>query len=536
MLLYRRVLTLLAANMLVITMLLGIPMSASAEEGSGADAAPQAGGIKVMMNGNRYELYTAPLVSGGNVYLPVRDMGRLLGTIVSWNAAAKMVSMKYPELTVRLIYGSKHAIVNDRQVPLPAPFLNLQGQIYAPLRFFSEAAKAEVVWDETSKTVRITRKDTYIQPSPWSYIWLNPVTKEIYRALSDQHPVVLIGKLEGTVKGDISFYNGGFGGPISILTAVDKYTDDKLLLHYDEYSMLVRDNKIVSQKKASYAHSYQSNLTYFQLYRREGWLQRLVITDGKIVNVFDEQGNAINDYDLPMLTGQDEVFTVLNIGEDYLVVRPNRTGLLTLIDLKDHSVVVLADKLLIGEERTHALNNKALYSEDGLNFSGDMGHGSLDFIYYSPLDKKNRSVRLTYDRPSYEEERSNLPKPKSLSELAAVCSPETITSVNLQDGDLLYVPLNSTNKADHESINKVCRMLKKFVKSGVEETASTAEVEGFFHGMSISFADGSYLQVQEAGQNRLSIAIARGKQLVLDDLEAYKDFKHLKILPPRDGG
>ncbi|MBP3962896.1 hypothetical protein [Paenibacillus lignilyticus] len=72
--------------------------------------------------------------------------------------------------------------------------------------------------------------------------------------------------------------------------------------------------------------------------------------------------------------------------------------------------------------------------------------------------------------------------------------------MNLQDGDLVYIPLNSTNKADHESINKVCRMLKKFVKSGVEEAASIAEVETFFHGMSISFADGSYLQVQEAGQ------------------------------------
>lgn len=517
---------------LVVTMLLSTSMSAAAEDSSGAVDTSKASGIKVMMNGYRYELNSAPLVSRGNVYLSVRDMGQLLGTIVSWNAAAKLVSMKYPELSVKLGYGAKIATVNDHQIALTAPLLNLQGRIYAPLRFFSEATKAEVVWDAASKTVRITRKDTYRKLNVGSPIWYNRETSDIYMARNEQYPVVLIGTLDGSLVGNISVSSGGIGGSNSILTIVDQHINEERHVLYDAYSLFIQNSKIVSQKKATYVQRYESNTTYFQVERPGGWLQRSVMTDGKIVAVFDEQGKAINNYDLPALVGKDEVYSVLAVGDDYLVVRPNQSGLLTLIDLKDHTTAVLADKLLAGEERTYALNNKVPYSVDGLKYAGDMGHGSLDFFFYSPTATTNRSVRLTYDRPSYEEERNNLPKPKSLSELAAVCSPETVTSVSLQDGDLVYIPLNSTNKADHESINKVCRMLKKFVKSGVEGAASTAEVETFFHGMSISFADGSYLQVQEAGQNRLSIATGRGKQLVLDDLEAYKDFKNLKVLPP----
>ena len=489
--------------------------------------------IKVTFNGSEYKPKTAPFVSNGSVYLPVRDMGELLGTMVAWNSSAKTVTMNYPELTVNLVYGSKNAAANGKTVELTAPLLMVEGRIFVPLRFFSEATGAGVKWEPSLKTVSITRVDDFIKPQVWSGIWLNRKTGDLYTARDEQSPAVLIGKLDASIKGSVSFNAGGIGGGSgSVLTIVDNYGEPHV--QYDAYGILIQNNKIVSQKKVSYFQRYEQNVSYFQVYNPKGWLQYSVLTDGKIVTVFNEQGKAVKEYDLPALAGKDEVYSVLMIGEDYLVVRPNRTGLLTLIDLKDNTTVVLADKLLSGKDLEYARSNDVPYHGDELKFAGDMGHGTLDFSYDSPVDnKKDNYVRLSYDRPSYEEERNALPKNRSVSELASRCKQETIKSVDMQDGDLQYIPLIGDNKEDGKSINTVCGILKKFASKGVQETTGPPVItETFFHGMEISFTEGDSLQLYAVSKG-LAIDLEGNKRLVLNDNQANRDFENMKVQPPR---
>lgn len=184
----------------------------------------------------------------------------------------------------------------------------------------------------------------------------------------------------------------------SVVTIVDNYGEPHI--NYDVFAVLVRDNKIVDQKKASYYQRYEKNQVYYEYIdlKENKWVMNALLADGRMLTIFDDEGNEFKKYDLPTLVGKDEEYSVLGVGEDYLVVRPNRTGFLTLINLKDNSTVVLVDKLLSGRDLEYARSNDIPYRGDELRFVGD-NPGELIFYYASPFDgKDNKNTRLTYKR------------------------------------------------------------------------------------------------------------------------------------------
>ncbi|MBB6694226.1 copper amine oxidase N-terminal domain-containing protein [Cohnella xylanilytica] len=358
-------------------------------------------GIRLVLNGGEYEPKSAPLLFNNAVYLPLREMGEMLGSVVSWTASTKVVTMTYPNLVVKLDYGSKKATINGKDVPLTMPLRSVKGQIYVPLRFFSEATGAKVEW-KANRTIRIEKKDEYIRGGGVNVsAWLNRQTKELYLAHPYERAPVPVGKVDAELNDWISVGVDVHGSGIQMVTVTDIYGEPHV--QYAVNSLLVRDGKIVSQKKASYFQRYEPNLTYYQYYAPSvpEWVQNYVLTDGRTVTVFDEQGAAKQEYDLPKLTGQDDTYAVLGAGQSFLVVRPSKTGLLTLIDLRTGQSTVLCDKLLSGDDLEYARNNDVPYRGDNLRFAGySDDEGELYFDYDSPLDSKSDSVRLTYRRTS----------------------------------------------------------------------------------------------------------------------------------------
>lgn len=504
-----------------------LPVSADKSE---APATSVKNDIKITINEKVVKMQTPPFVDQGAVYLPVRDIGELLGTLVAWNTQAKTVTMRYPELTVKVPFGSTSASVNGQPVALSTPLRMVDGRVYVPLRFFSEAVGAEVKWEAAIHTVRMTKPNDYLELNPLA-IWLNRTTRELYMGKGEQSDVLSIGKLEAQLQGAVSVEGPSRHGKNTVLTLVDSYASPQP--HYEVYTLLIRDNQIVEQKHASYDQRYESNASDYQVYDPNGWIQHAVLTDGKIVWVFNDEGKVVSTYDLPQLTQQDDVFGVQAVDTDFLVVRPNRSGLLTLIDLKDNSTVILADKLLTGKDLAYAHDNQTPYPGDSLNFAGDVGHGVLDFGYDSPFPNNNgQSERLSYERPSYEEERKALPKERSLQEMASSCSIDTVVSVDIQDGDLIYKPLIGTNKQDQEGIRTVCRILKKITTDGVEVTLPRTFPVTFFHGMSVNFSTDDSVSIYRASGERLAMGSELGgKNIFLADAQMIKEFESLKVVP-----
>ncbi|MEL7567529.1 MAG: copper amine oxidase N-terminal domain-containing protein [Dehalobacterium sp.] len=373
-----------------------IPISASAAE----TPAQVSDGIKIVINGSEFEPQSAAFIDDGSIYLPVRDMGELLGTVVFWNFSSKIVTMTYPELIVKLNYGSTKATVNGNVIQLTAPLRIVQDRMFAPLRFFSEATGAGVEWNSSTKTVNITQSDDYVKGIGInSTIWLNRRIGDLYIAHPFEQFPVHVGKLNADIHDYVSIdvWQGNSGN--MIVTVLDNYGEPHI--NYNAYGILVHDNKIVSQKKASYFQRYEKNVTYYQYLDQNAnmWVENILLTDGRTLTVFNTDGKTVQEYDLPALAGKDENYAVLGAGEDYLVVRPNRTGLLTLINLADHSTVEMCKKLLTGKDLDYALNNDVPYHGDELIFSGELANGLLVFWYDSPFDgKDNKYERLTYNR------------------------------------------------------------------------------------------------------------------------------------------
>ncbi|SDT54187.1 hypothetical protein SAMN05444162_4866 [Paenibacillaceae bacterium GAS479] len=125
-----------------------------------------------------------------------------------------------------------------------------------------------------------------------------------------------------------------------------------------------------------------------------------------------------------------------------------------------------------------------------------------------------------------------MPKKRSYKELAAVCKPDTIAEVYMQEGDQLIIPLVSANQEDLKSINTVCGILKKFASSGVEDTIKEEIRSSFFHGINITFKTGESLSMHYVYDPiGLALGNTHGNRIILNDKQAVSDFGKLKRVP-----
>lgn len=374
-----------------------LPFSSPASAQS-SSIAKVSSGIKVTMNGDEFQPQSAPYIKNGTVYLPLRDMGELLGTVVFWNSSSKTVTMTYPDLTVKLNYGSEKATVNGKPKTLTAPLGTVNGRIYVPLRFLSEATGADVKWNAKTQTVSISQSNDIVKGTGVnSTMWLERGTGDLYIAQPYEQVPVRVGKVDADFKELLSLNLFITNNGNMLLTIMDNHGEPHV--NYDAYGVLIRNNAIVSQKKASYFQRYEENAIYYQFLdeAKHQYVERTLLTDGKILSVYDSEGKEVQKYDLPALVGKDENYAVLGAGKDYLVVRPNRTGFITVVNLKDNTKVEIYEKVLTGDDLDYARNNDVPYHGDILRYLGeDTSAGTLLFSYDSPFDSKPIKV-FTYN-------------------------------------------------------------------------------------------------------------------------------------------
>jgi hypothetical protein len=69
-----------------------------------------------------------------------------------------------PEIVIKLFIGISYAYIDDKEIVLDAPPYISKGSSMVPLRFISEAFKAEVKWENIGKgRIYITLKDQKIR-------------------------------------------------------------------------------------------------------------------------------------------------------------------------------------------------------------------------------------------------------------------------------------------------------------------------------------------------------------------------------------
>ncbi|WP_284645382.1 copper amine oxidase N-terminal domain-containing protein [Paenibacillus silviterrae] len=102
---------------------------------------------------------TKPYNDQGTVMVPLRFVSEQLDADVSWNDAAKQVTITDP-LTGKVIVltiDSTEATVNGSSRTLEKAAILVEGSTFVPVRFVSENLDAKVEWDQNMNMVKITR-------------------------------------------------------------------------------------------------------------------------------------------------------------------------------------------------------------------------------------------------------------------------------------------------------------------------------------------------------------------------------------------
>ena len=112
-------------------------------------------GITAVVDGKVVEADAAPFVHDGRTMVPVRAIGAALDADVTWKEDDRSVQIKRGEDVIILYADKKEALVNNQKVELETPPVIKDGRVFLPLRFVSEQLDTQVEWQEQGKVVII---------------------------------------------------------------------------------------------------------------------------------------------------------------------------------------------------------------------------------------------------------------------------------------------------------------------------------------------------------------------------------------------
>ncbi|MBM7567700.1 copper amine oxidase N-terminal domain-containing protein [Paenibacillus sacheonensis] len=110
---------------------------------------------RVFINGLEQFYAQKPLIRNGTTLVPLRGIYEQLGATAKWHAEDRSITAIKQGITMKLIIGSKRALVGHDQIPLTEAPIVMNGTTFVPLRFISESLHAIVIWEKPTATIQI---------------------------------------------------------------------------------------------------------------------------------------------------------------------------------------------------------------------------------------------------------------------------------------------------------------------------------------------------------------------------------------------
>lgn len=108
--------------------------------------------IKGYVNGERVDFEVQPLIENGSTLVPFRAISAALRATVDWNEAERTVTVAKNGVVIKLVIGSNIATINGEEAKLETAATIVDGSTVVPVRFIGEAFKADVQWDDETKS------------------------------------------------------------------------------------------------------------------------------------------------------------------------------------------------------------------------------------------------------------------------------------------------------------------------------------------------------------------------------------------------
>ncbi len=119
----------------------------------------QADAIEINIKGRPLYMDTPPVIVNNRTLVPFRSIGEATGSTVYWDESTKTVTLTREAKQIILIIGDDYAQVNNRKVKLDVPATIINNRAMVPLRFIAEALDFNVSWsDYPAKAIQLWSK------------------------------------------------------------------------------------------------------------------------------------------------------------------------------------------------------------------------------------------------------------------------------------------------------------------------------------------------------------------------------------------
>lgn len=109
---------------------------------------------------------TSPVIKDGRTFLPIRAVINEMGGNVEWDASQRKVTILFDGRTAELWIGSNKVLVNGTEKTSDAaPFISPTGRTMLPLRIVGESLGCDVTWNAAARSVTIDY-DTAAEGTP----------------------------------------------------------------------------------------------------------------------------------------------------------------------------------------------------------------------------------------------------------------------------------------------------------------------------------------------------------------------------------
>lgn len=109
---------------------------------------------------------SAPVIIDNRTLLPVRAVVEEMGGTVAWDDSTKTVTLNYQSDEIKLVIDSLTATLNGGAQTLDVAPRIINDRTMLPIRFIAESFKFSVAWDDTTKTVTITKAAAQPEETP----------------------------------------------------------------------------------------------------------------------------------------------------------------------------------------------------------------------------------------------------------------------------------------------------------------------------------------------------------------------------------
>lgn len=235
--------------------------------------------ISVFVNDVYVEYDTPPAIFSGRTMVPIRQTAEALGAKVMWNDVTKKATISIAGRVVEMTQDNPYMYINGIRILMDTETTNINGRIYIPVRYLSEALDASVIWDGDNRIVEVITSRDYVTIAGTDIVLGDPVSImkhtfgkptridsgsdrfEWYVYANDLSKFMMIGVLDGKI--------------ISIYTAFSDFTLNGTLKYGD---VLATDP--ITPSYRIYTDSLNGNTIYGV------WIGATYSTDRMLINNF----------------------------------------------------------------------------------------------------------------------------------------------------------------------------------------------------------------------------------------------------------